>query len=239
MMFDDFGRALLGKTRLRPHTKEFSQSVSIYVCLNNYYVSSPNKTACCLPPPLLTPYHPCFLKSNNKSIRNGLLFLWGCIMALVSYNAYLKHLLRFEENAGLLNFFYTEHYGINENLLIVPLSALIGMILMIRRNRGNDAVIPFTLMPIFDSLSAEAQISVKRDVERRSKSMVFAFIAWFFLGWHYLYLKRIGLQVVFWFTLGGFGVWWFIDLFRVAGIVNAMNEDLARELMVQYKALIP
>ena len=127
--------------------------------------------------------------------------------------------------------------------LIMPLmlvsAALIGMILMIRRNRGNDAVIPFTLMPIFDSLSAEAQISVKRDLERRSKSMVFAFIAWFCLGWHYLYLKRIGLQVVFWFTLGGFGVWWFIDLFRVAGIVNAMNEDLARELMVQYKALIP
>jgi len=97
--------------------------------------------------------------------------------------------------------------------------------------------IPTSLKPVFEKLSPEAQISVKRDYAKREKSMAFAYLAWLLLGWHYLYLKRVGLQLAFWLTLGGFFVWWFIDLFRVAGLVNRMNEDTARELMVQYKAL--
>jgi hypothetical protein len=67
--------------------------------------------------------------------------------------------------------------------------------------------------------------------------MFFAYLAWLLFGWHYLYLRRVGLQLAFWVTLGGFGIWWLVDLFRVAGLVNRMNEDMARELMVQYKAL--
>ncbi|HMZ56217.1 MAG TPA: TM2 domain-containing protein [Nitrospira sp.] len=97
--------------------------------------------------------------------------------------------------------------------------------------------LPTSLNPVFEKLPPEAQISVKRDFDNRSKSMLVAYLAWFFLGWHYLYLKRVGLQIAFWLTLGGFGLWWLVDLFRVAGIVNRMNEDAARELMVQYKAL--
>jgi hypothetical protein len=97
--------------------------------------------------------------------------------------------------------------------------------------------IPTSLNPVFERLSPEAQISVRRDYRARSKSMFFAYLAWFLFGWHYLYLRRVGLQVAFWVTLGGFGIWWFVDLFRVAGLVNRMNEDMARELMVQYKAL--
>jgi TM2 domain-containing membrane protein YozV len=97
--------------------------------------------------------------------------------------------------------------------------------------------IPASLNPVFEKLSPEAQISVRRDYHARKKSMLFAYLAWFFFGWHYLYLRRTGLQIAFWLTFGGFLIWWCIDLFRVAGLVNRMNEDTARELMVQYKAL--
>lgn len=93
------------------------------------------------------------------------------------------------------------------------------------------------MRPVFEHLSPSAQVMVKRDYGDRRKSCSAAYCAWFFLGWHYLYLRRPGLQFAFWLTLGGFGVWWFIDVFRVAGIVRRMNEDLARELMVQYKTL--
>ena len=96
---------------------------------------------------------------------------------------------------------------------------------------------PRSLLPSYERLPQAAQISVKRDYERRKKSMLFAYLAWLTLGWHYLYPRRVGLQFAFWVTLGGLLVWWLVDLFRVAGMVNRLNEDTARELMVQYKAL--
>lgn len=99
--------------------------------------------------------------------------------------------------------------------------------------------IPATMMPVFESLNPDVQVRVERDYERRKKSMVAAYLAWLFLGWHYLYLRRVGMQFAFWLScliLIGF-VWWFVDLFRVAGMVTSMNEDLARQLMVEYKAL--
>lgn len=99
--------------------------------------------------------------------------------------------------------------------------------------------IPYSLMPVFESLTPDVQVRVGRDFERRRKSKAFAYLAWFFFGWHYLYLRRVGLQFAFWLSclaLIGF-VWWFVDLFRVSGLVDQMNEDLARQLMVEYKAL--
>lgn len=99
--------------------------------------------------------------------------------------------------------------------------------------------IPTTLLPVFESLKPDVQIRVSRDYESRRKSKTFAYMAWFFLGWHYLYLRRVGLQFALWLSclvVIGF-VWWFIDLFRISGLVDRMNEDLARQLMVEYKAL--
>jgi hypothetical protein len=97
--------------------------------------------------------------------------------------------------------------------------------------------IPRSLRPVLEKLPPEVQIDVQRAYERRAKSTVFAYIAWLLLGWHYLYLRRVGLQFAFWLTLGGFLIWWFIDFFRIPGLVSRMNEDTARELMVQYKDL--
>lgn len=51
--------------------------------------------------------------------------------------------------------------------------------------------IPATMMPVFESLNPDVQVRVERDYERRKKSMVAAYLAWLFLGWHYLYLRRV------------------------------------------------
>jgi TM2 domain-containing membrane protein YozV len=97
--------------------------------------------------------------------------------------------------------------------------------------------IPANLRPVMARLAAPAQSMVSSDYERRRKSKFVGYLAWFFLGWHYLYLRRVGLQFAFWITLGGFGLWWFVDLFRVGPIVNRMNEDLARNLISQYQSI--
>ena len=71
----------------------------------------------------------------------------------------------------------------------------------------------------------------------RRKSLLVTYLAWFTLGWHYLYLGRTATQFAFWFTAGGFLVWWALDFFRLPGVVRRVNEDTARALMADYRAI--
>ncbi len=97
--------------------------------------------------------------------------------------------------------------------------------------------IPVSLQDVFQSLPADTQALVWRDYEHRKKSGLIAYILWFFFGFHYLYLGRIGIQLIYWFTVGGFGIWAIIDLFRIPGMIERKNEDILRELMAQYRAI--
>jgi hypothetical protein len=97
--------------------------------------------------------------------------------------------------------------------------------------------IPYALQGIFQSLPANTRSLVLRDYEFRRKSRLFAYFFWFFFGFHYLYLGCIGIQLIYWLTFGGFGFWMLIDLFRIPGMVERKNEDIARELMAQYQAI--
>ncbi len=97
--------------------------------------------------------------------------------------------------------------------------------------------IPYALQGVFLSLPPNTQSLVLRDYEVRKKSTFFAYFFWFFFGFHYLYLGRIGIQLIYWLTIGGFGFWMLIDLFRIPGMVERKNEDIARELMAQYQAM--
>ena len=81
------------------------------------------------------------------------------------------------------------------------------------------------------------QAMVWWDYEYRKKSGLIAYILWFFFGFHYLYLGRIGIQLIYWLTIGGFGFWALIDLFRISGMIERKNEDILRELMAQYRAI--
>jgi hypothetical protein len=69
------------------------------------------------------------------------------------------------------------------------------------------------------------------EYEAKKKRSSIGYIAWATCGWHYLYLKKVGLQFAFWFTAGGFGVWWFFDLFRMPSIVRSANEQIARDAL--------
>ena len=51
------------------------------------------------------------------------------------------------------------------------------------------------------------------------------------LGWHYLYLRKRGLQVLFWLTLGGLAAWWVADVFRIRGLVREHNRRVATHIM--------
>jgi hypothetical protein len=69
------------------------------------------------------------------------------------------------------------------------------------------------------------------DYKPRRKKTSVAYLTWFLCGLHYAYARQWLLQFFFWFTGGGFGIWWFIDLFRMPGIVRDVNGDVARQVL--------
>jgi hypothetical protein len=80
-------------------------------------------------------------------------------------------------------------------------------------------------------LPAERQSEFLEAYTRRTKSVLVAYLLWLFLGWHYAYLGRWGVQLLFWLTLGGLFLWWLVDLVRVPGMVARYNEDVAMAVM--------
>jgi len=49
-------------------------------------------------------------------------------------------------------------------------------------------------------------------------------------GVHYLYLSRPGTFIMYLITGAGFGIWWFIDLFRVSSLVDKYNEPIFQKM---------
>lgn len=93
--------------------------------------------------------------------------------------------------------------------------------------RSLPTMVRQTLM----KLPPEQQSAFVEAYRRRAKSTGTAYLLWFCLGWHYAYLGRWGWQVLFWLTAGGLLFWWFIDLFRIPGMVRLYNEDVATSVM--------
>ncbi|MGM5631201.1 TM2 domain-containing protein [Apibacter raozihei] len=62
----------------------------------------------------------------------------------------------------------------------------------------------------------------------KMKSSGTAYLCWFFFGIHYAYLGKFGLQILYWITLGGLGIWTFLDIFLIPGKVNSHNLKISR-----------
>lgn len=84
-----------------------------------------------------------------------------------------------------------------------------------------------------DPINQEAFLA---EFTKLRKSVHIAF--WLFLvGFHYLCLGRYVLQILFWITFGGFGVWWLIDLFRAPGMVRDRNRSFALQALREVQIL--
>ncbi|MFP9117176.1 TM2 domain-containing protein [Flavobacterium sp. RNTU_13] len=71
------------------------------------------------------------------------------------------------------------------------------------------------------------------EYDRRRKSVLVGYLLLIPLGWHYAYVKKWGIQVLCWFTLWGFLLWWLIDWFRIPSIINRYNKDLSIKIMTE------
>ena len=53
-----------------------------------------------------------------------------------------------------------------------------------------------------------------------------------YLGAHRFYLGRTVSGLLMLFTLGGFFIWWFIDLFLVSGMIRQRRDEVRQKLTV-------
>ena len=97
--------------------------------------------------------------------------------------------------------------------------------------------LPPSIKMALASLPPEIQQEFARDLAKRSKSLGMAYFAWLLLGWHYLYLGRVGMQFAFWFTGGFVVVGWIFAPFFIPGMVTRVNEDVALKLIGQYRMM--
>jgi len=86
-------------------------------------------------------------------------------------------------------------------------------------------------------LTPEKQSLFLEEFRRKKKNTGIAYLLWFIIGLHYIYLGKIGWQFFYWITLGGIGVWAFIDLFRIPGMVNNNNRDVAIDVIRDLKVI--
>jgi hypothetical protein len=86
-------------------------------------------------------------------------------------------------------------------------------------------------------LPAAEQEAFVEEYRRRAKSIPVAYLLWLLFGLHYVYLRNWAMQFLFWFTCGGMWIWWFIDLFRIPGIVRDHNKDAAIDVMRDLKII--
>jgi len=70
----------------------------------------------------------------------------------------------------------------------------------------------------------------KHYLQSQVKSTGVAYLCWFLFGAHYAYLGKWGIQILFWITLGGIGIWALIDLFTLSGKVNRYNADIFQQV---------
>ena len=70
----------------------------------------------------------------------------------------------------------------------------------------------------------------KYELQGRVKSTGTAFLFWFLLGAHFAYLGKWGLQLIFWLTLGGLGIWALVELFLISGRVQEYNASIYQQL---------
>mgnify|MGYP001564846229 CR=1 FL=1 len=70
----------------------------------------------------------------------------------------------------------------------------------------------------------------KHYLQSKVKSTGTAYLLWFFLGAYYAYLGKWGIQILYWITLGGLGIWALIDLFTMSGKVNRHNATIFQQI---------
>lgn len=70
----------------------------------------------------------------------------------------------------------------------------------------------------------------KHYLHAQFKSSGTAYLCWFFFGCHYAYLNLWLLQILYWISFGGLGIWALIDLFHIPSKIDQHNKQVSMRI---------
>jgi hypothetical protein len=66
--------------------------------------------------------------------------------------------------------------------------------------------------------------------QSRKANPTTVWLLFIFLGWSYGSLGKIGLQILYYITIGGLGLWTLIRLFTLSGAIKDYNRQIAAQV---------
>ena len=90
--------------------------------------------------------------------------------------------------------------------------------------------LPPTVQHTVSQMDAMSQNAFFNEYQKKRKKLAVAYMLWL-IGFHYIYLRKVGLFFAYWITGAGIGIWAIVDLFRMPSIVRSANEQSAREAL--------
>ena len=96
--------------------------------------------------------------------------------------------------------------------------------------------VPDAVLRKLNGMDESAQLGFAEEFARKKKSPLFALLL-VNGGLHYAYIGRFWLTLLFLFTFGGLGLWWFVDLFRACGMVREHNRSIAIQVLRDIQVL--
>ena len=94
--------------------------------------------------------------------------------------------------------------------------------------------LPPSVQHALAQMDVQSQNAFFFEYQTKQKSVMVARLLSFLLGWHYIYLRKTGMQFLYWaswlFLTPGI-IWWIVDLVRMGTKVAVANELVAREIL--------
>ena len=93
-------------------------------------------------------------------------------------------------------------------------------------------ILPLMVKEALSKMPENKQMMFVEEYKRRKKSTALAYsFTLICLGIPYGYLGKWGLQILFWLTGAGFGLWLIYLIFAIPGLVRNYNRDVACQVL--------
>ena len=93
-------------------------------------------------------------------------------------------------------------------------------------------ILPLMVKEALSKMPENKQMMFVEEYKRRKKSTGLAYFFTFLcLGIPYGYLGKWGLQILFWITGAGFGLWLIYLIFAIPGLVRDYNRDVSCQVL--------
>ena len=96
---------------------------------------------------------------------------------------------------------------------------------------------PTVVQLALKNMSEDQRLSFEHEFQSRKRSAFPMVLLAIFFPIQMFFLNRLGLGLVFIFTLGGLFIWWIIEIFLTPGRVRDHNREVATEVARDLKIM--